>query len=145
MKNNKFLLLFVTLTLFTLFLGVGYAQITGVTLVVEGNASLDKQSGVIISNVQYISDQNANLSNCNINTYYQTDLDTSISLSTTDSASYITYQITILNSTDSTIYYDDIIYDQSFYSNENIIIETDLVAGQSVNSGQSVTFNASFK
>lgn len=133
MKNNKYLLLFITLTLFTLFLSVGYAQITGVTLVVEGNASLDKQSGVIISNVQYISDQNANLSNCNINTYYQTDLDTSISLSTTDSASYITYQITILNSTDSTIYYDDIVYDQSFYSNENIIIDTDLVAGQSVN------------
>ena len=36
MKNSKFLLLFITLSLFTLFLGIGYAQITGVTLIVDG-------------------------------------------------------------------------------------------------------------
>lgn len=77
--------------------------------------------------------------------YYKTDLDTHIILSTTDPDSYITYQVSIINTNNTTMYYDDIIYDSNHYSNPNIIVEATLTPGQAVESNQIVTFNVTYK
>lgn len=127
------------------FLATGYAALTAVELDIEGTATLDGQTGIYISNIQYSSNQNANVSSCSIDSYYQTNLNSTISLSTTDPTSSITYQVTIVNTTNTTLYYDDVIYDTNFYSNPNIIVETNLFHGQAVGSGQTITFTATFQ
>ena len=54
-KNKQFLFLFVVLFGMVAFLGVGYAQITGINLELSGTASLSGQTGIVISNISYSS------------------------------------------------------------------------------------------
>ena len=61
-------------------MGIGYANITGIDLSLSGVASASGQTGVVISNVTYLSNNNADVSNSNINTYYKSMVDSTITL-----------------------------------------------------------------
>ena len=139
----KFVLL---IAISTLFLGIGYASITSISLEIEGEATLPRQTGLFISNVQYTSDVGADLANSNINTYYQNLLATKVTLSTTNANSNIVYTVTIYNDTAGDLAYQGIEYDPQFYDNNNIeVVVGGMSVGDIVSSGNSITFTVTYR
>ena len=121
-KNNLIYIIFLLLMLTTISLGVGYAQISGIGLDLSGQAVLDRQTGVVISNIEFLSGNGINPSESSINTYYKALLDSTIVLGN-DSSSNITYQVTITNLTNEDYYFVNALYDSEFYDNNNITFE----------------------
>ena len=115
------LLLFVC----TCFMCVGYAVVNSITLDIKGSAIAKSQEEVFITDVNYVSNVNANLENSKIINAYQTMLNSNITLSDTDPYSSITYSITMYNSTDYDYYFEKVDYlsDDTTYSNENIVFD----------------------
>lgn len=130
----------------TIFMSIGYASVNSVIFNIEGTATAMKQEGIFITEINYISDINANLNKTKILNAYHTNLNSNIVLSNTDINSQITYSITILNNTDKDYIFDDTIYDENFYSNNNIIFFlSNLSHGYELYSKDTVTFQITFK
>ena len=133
----------IILLLFSFLLVIGYAQISGSSLNISGTAEIEKT--IYITNVSYLSDNNANVSNSTINSYYRTILNSTVELNN-DPDSSITYAITVTNLSEVTKKYVETVYDENFYSNEDIIFEISGISpGDEVDPNESVTFNITFK
>lgn len=142
-KSRTILLLF---CLATLFIGIGYASINSVTLDIKGTAIAKQMEGIIITDVKYTSNNNANEQDSKINKYYQTVLDSSIVLSKTDTSSSITYEIVIYNNTSTEAYFDQVTFLDEFYDNELITYSlTGITAGDCINPYTSKSFFITFK
>lgn len=131
----------------TMFMGIGYAATTSVSLEITGEATALKQDGIFITEVYYLNDNNALLENSKINSAYQTTLNSQISLSPTDPNSSITYSITLYNSTDENYYFQNVEYyeDEITYSNPNIVYTLNGINQHDIlNSHDSITFNITF-
>ena len=148
MKNKKKKLLFsffILIILSTFFLGIGYAQISDIIVSVSGTASADRQEGLVISDISYLSSVNANIGESNINTYFQNILDSTITLNS-DPTSSITYQVKIKNLTNENNYFKSVIYDSMSYDNPNITYElSGINVGDIVRPNEEITFNLTFK
>ncbi len=143
--HRKNLIFIIFLFIATLFLGIGYAQISSVELNIGGSVIAQKQTGVVIMDVHYVSNNNANISSSIINSYYQTMLNSKIVLGN-DPSSSITYEITIKNLTNASKRFDGAVYEQEFYDNPNITYELNgLSIGDVLASNQSVTFTITYK
>ena len=142
MNTPKLLALIIIMTFI---LGIGYANITGIELSLSGVASASGQTGVVISNVTYLSNNNADVSNSNINTYYKSMVDSTITLRD-DPTSSITYQVSIVNLTSSIKEFKGVIYDSEFYDNEDIDFEvTGLSIGDTIDPNETIVANLTFK
>jgi len=129
----------------TLIMGIGYANITGIELSLSGVASASGQTGVVISNVTYLSNNNADVSNSNINTYYKTMVDSTITLRD-DPNSSITYQVSIINLTNTVKEFKGVIYDNNFYDNLDIVFEvTGISIGDTIDPNETIIANITFK
>lgn len=145
LKRNKIYIYLFLLVCATIFLGIGYAQISGIDLSVSGDASLEGQTGIFINNVSYSNSNNANEELSKINTYYGTTLNTEIVLNNNITSS-ITYEVTIYNASDKTQKYTGVVYDENFYDNSDITYEVNnLSIGDSLQSNHSVTFTITYK
>ena len=82
-KNKNMLLLFVLFAMIIL-MSIGYASINSVTGDIEGTALADAQEGVFITNIEYVSDVNASVSNSRVNKFLGTVMDSTMKLSDTD-------------------------------------------------------------
>ena len=78
------------------FLSIGYASIANINLSLTGTAQLDKQTGIVISSVVLDNYSGVDPDLSEINTYYQTMLDSKTVLGN-DPTSYITYHVTVTN------------------------------------------------
>ena len=148
-KQNNFIksgkLYLVLLFVSVLFLSVGYAAVSSISLEINGTAQSDTAKGLLITNVTYQSNTNADLDNCAINDFYQTVLDSTIALNN-DKYSDITYQIRIENRDTEIKKYKETIYDPSFYDNNDITFEVNgLDQTVILEPGDSVTFTITFK
>ena len=142
-SKNNILLILIFLT--TSILGIGYASISEVDLNVNGIASLEEQNGIYITNVQYLSNNNANPENSNINTWYQTGLNTKTVLNNA-SDSTITYEITIINEYLVPYEFEDVKYLNDLYDNEDItFVLNGLSPGDELYPNETVTFTITFK
>ncbi len=142
---KSFLTYLFLIVIVTILLGVGYAQITPLEIDVDAIAQLDRQTGVVISNVSYVSNNNANPSLSSINTYYKTNMDSTIVLGN-DSSSTITYQVTIVNLASDDYEFDGVVYDNSAYDNQNITFDlTGITIGDTLLVDDTVTFNITFR
>ena len=129
----------------TLFLGIGYASVSGVTLNLVGTANVVKYRAVIITNVEYVSNNDADLTNSYINDYWGSSLNSSIALGNSLNST-ITYRVTVLNNTSNTSLFEDAIYSEQFYDNEDITFElSGINIGDSIAPGASKSFNITFK
>lgn len=131
----------------TCFMCVGYAVVNSVTLDITGTAIAKEQDGIFITDVKYVSDINADLDNSKIINAYQTILNSSITLSSTDPYSSITYSVTIYNSTNDNYYYDKIDYltENATYSNEDITFKLEgITNGYLLKAKEYKTFNITF-
>jgi len=132
----------------TIFMSVGYASINSIIMNINGEVIAKAQDGIYITEVNYISDINANLEESKILNAYQTNLSSNIVLSDTNSNSSITYQITMYNSTNYDYVFERIKYikcqndnDCDTYSNNNIQINLSIENGQVISSKKYLTFN----
>ena len=122
-KRTKTSLIFLgIIVVLTTFLGVGYAQISALDLVITGTASIKKQEGIMITNVIYFNGTNVNSKLSAINDFYQTTMDSTIVLNN-DLESNITYQINIQNTLNEEYIFAGVVYDPNFYDNPSIIYE----------------------
>ena len=120
-KNiNKNMLLLIAILIATMIMGVGYASIEGITGEIEGKVVADAQKGVFITDVDYVSDVDANLPGCTINNFLGTMLNSSINFSKTNPYSEIKYKVTIYNSSTETVPFVGVVYDDDFYDNPDI-------------------------
>lgn len=118
--NKKPLYLFL-ITLTTIFMSIGYATINSITLDISGDVSLVSQEGLFITEVNYDSNIDANLEESKIITFSSTTLNSRVVLSNTNGNSSITYKIKVYNKNNETYRFNNSIYDNAFYSNQNII------------------------
>lgn len=131
----------------TIFMGIGYASINSIILEFGGNANAKEIDGVYITEVNYVSDVNADVNNSRIINAYQTNLNSQIALSTTDVNSSITYSVTFYNATDKTYYFYDVDFvdDETTYSNSDITFTVvGANQGTALNSKQYITFKVVF-
>ena len=151
MKNKKRKIfqnkLFPVLIFFvTLFMGIGYATVNSISMDIIGSAEAKDQGGVYITDVTYYENVNASIRSSKINNFYQTMLDSTISLAFTSTNSSITYAITIYNSTKDDYYFKDTLYSDEFYDNKDITFELiGLNKGDLLESGVKKTFYIKFK
>ncbi len=131
----------------TIFMGIGYAALTSISLNITGMISTQSQKGVYITDVSYLTDVDADIENCYINDFYQTVVNSSISLSETDPYSEITYAITVFNSTNEDYYFRGVSYieDETTYSNPDITFTViDINENTVLKSQSSLTFGITF-
>lgn len=141
-KKYGFLLLFAVL-----FLSIGYATISDVNLIIDGDIATTIPSDLYITNVTITgSSGGASTANSSINAYGQLLLSSGVVLSNSNLDSTITMSITIKNNSDKTMYYDDIIKSSSFYSNNNIDYNlSGLSHDDALAAGDSISFFLIFK
>lgn len=134
------------ISLIVLFMSIGYAAINSISLEISGYASASPMQGLVITDARYSTDYQADLTASKINNIYQTNLSSTIVL-TQNRFSYITYEISIYNSTDNDYSYVETTYMTGIntYDNENIVFTlTNLSAGEIIESGQTKTFKITF-
>ena len=119
-KNSTLLFL---LLMAVLVMGIGYASINSVTGEIKGTLTANSQEGVFITDVTYVSDVGAKLSNCKISKYAGTMMQSTVELSNTNVSSSITYKVTIYNAYKTEAQFAKTIYDNEFYDNQDITFE----------------------
>ncbi len=125
------------------------AQVT-IDLTSTGEITLMKQNGIVITDVTLFSKSNGET--YLINNFNKSILNTKITLEN-NPTSYLTYAVTVKNTTTDSYIFDEIIYDsdQAFYSNSNIVtsIETNssngsINLGETLNPQETKTFYVKF-
>ena len=109
-------------------MGIGYASINSITGEIQGTVIAEVQSGVFITNVEYVSDVDANINTSKIEYYIGTMMQSTVELSDTNVTSEIKYKVTVYNNSLNNHPFLDVLYDTEsteFYDNENIIFEID--------------------
>ena len=67
MKKNYHSIWLCLILLFMSLMGIGYAQVSNITLEISGVAAIEKQEGIVIINAEYDSSTNANTEESKIN------------------------------------------------------------------------------
>ena len=101
-KRKNMTLLFL-LFMSMILMGIGYASIQSVTGEITGKASSKMQDGVFITNVEYVSDVDANKDSSKIELYSGTMMKSTVKLSSTNINSQIKYKVTVYNNSEETI------------------------------------------
>ena len=143
-KDSFVLISFISLIV--LFMSIGYAAINSISLEISGYASASPMQGLVITDARYLTDYQADLTASKINNIFQTNLSSTIVL-TQNRFSYITYEISIYNSTNNDYSYVETTYMTGIntYDNENIVFTlTNLSTGEIIESGQTKTFKITF-
>ena len=147
-KNT--ILLFILL-LAILLMGIGYASINSITGEIQGTVIAEVQSGVFITNIEYVSDVDANINTSKIEYYIGTMMQSTVELSNTNPASEIKYKVTVYNNSLNNYPFLDVLYDTEsteFYDNENIIFEIDpsgFKVGDTINAKETKEIYITFK
>ena len=118
-KFKKYNMLLNIILVATLFLSIGYAQITATNLQIEGTAKAFEKDGVYVSNTSYSSSNNANVEASYTKQRVGATVASKIILGNSQSSS-ITYQITTTNGTTSKYMYIGPVVSENFYNNNDI-------------------------
>lgn len=109
------------------FMSVGYASVSSISLNMFGQAIAKEYDGVYITNISCYKNQNYTNDLCNkkdITSVNQTIMESDITLDNNINST-ITYKITVHNDTNYMHYFDQVLYilGEDTYSNENITFE----------------------
>lgn len=134
----------------TFFTGIGYASVNSILIGIDGKVTSAKQTGIYITEIDYLSSNYANVNESIINNVYQTTVDSSITLNNNPNAN-ITYQVTIYNDTNIDYIFERIrlikCYTNNYcdtYSNNNIQISPNIEKGYELKAKNYITFNITF-
>ena len=99
----------------TLFMCIGYATVNSVTLNFSGSVSAEAFRGVFVS-ATTILDSN---STSHVDLFYETMMQSTVILED-NKDSTLSMQISVYNNSQEDVYYDNTVYGDNFYDNENI-------------------------
>ena len=122
-KKNKRVLWLSLAFIAIIILGIGYASINSIILEITGKANANVQQDVFITDVEYISDIDANITTSKILNYIGTTMQSTIELSETNPNSEILYKVSVYNNSKNTYPFLAVLYDQENYDNQNIVYE----------------------
>ena len=128
MKINKNGILLLALVIATIFMGIGYSAINSITGDIKGKATANNQDGVFITDVEYVSDIDANLNNSKIENFLGTMMKSTVELSESNTKSEIKYKVTVYNNAVEAAVFEKVTYGEEFYDNEEITY--DIVEGE---------------
>jgi len=143
-EKNRVLPYLIFIFIATLFMSIGYAAINAISLDIGGTVTASAQENVFITNVEYVSNVDADVSNSEILNFIQTTMNSKITLSSTNPNSSITYRVTLHNNSNVSYYFDEVKYDSSFYDNQDIVFNTSLSRLDEIQSNGSLTFTITF-
>ena len=146
MKINKNSILLLALVVATIFMGIGYSAINSITGDIKGKATANNQDGVFITDVEYVSDIDANLNNSKIENFLGTMMKSTVKLSESNTKSEIKYKVTIYNNAIEAAVFEKVTYGKEFYDNEGIIYEIEgFTPGQTIGSKETKEIIITFK
>ena len=122
-KKRRRISLFSLLIIALLIVGIGYASINSVILEMAGTVRAEVPKNVFITNVEYVSDVDANTTNSKIKNYLGTMMQSTVELSKTNPNSEIVYKVTVYNNSTKTGTFLDVIYNSENYDNQDIVYE----------------------
>ena len=111
------------LTVAIMLMGIGYSAIESVTGEIEGKVIAEAQNGIFITDVEYVSDVDANRTSSKINNFLGTMMQSTVELSKTNQTSEIKYKVTAHYSSTETVPFVGVAYDDGFYDNTGITFE----------------------
>ena len=142
---KKQLILISFITVISLILGIGYAEVANIELKVNGNAKLSKQTGIVITDVTLNNVNNADQELSQINAFYQTILNTKIVLDNIYN-SEISYTVKMKNLDSTKKVFKEITYDNNFYDNDDIKVELENINYNDIIEEKSeISFNLIYK
>ncbi len=146
MKKSFWILIAVALSFATLFVGIGYAQITD-NLTISGNVGIKPQEGVYITDIAIPASLPTGC-DMMVNGYVSTLINSRVQLATNGRSTF-TVNVTVYNSTNETYGYNVMKYKtgSGTYDNENIEITTTMKkknVNWKVEPGQTLTFPVTF-
>ena len=146
MKLSKNIFLLLAITIAVIVMGIGYSAINSVTGEIAGNLKAEAQEGVFITNVTYVSNVDAQLSNCQIGSFLGTTMKSRVELSSTNASSSVTYRVTVYNAYTTEAKFTEVVYDNDFYDNQNITFEiSGLKQGDIIESKATKDITVTFK
>ena len=141
-KNTLLLALVVA----TIFMGIGYSAINSITGDIKGKATANNQDGVFITDVEYVSDIDANLNNSKIENFLGTMMKSTVELSESNTKSEIKYKVTVYNNAVEAAVFEKVTYGEEFYDNEKITYEIEgFTPGQTIGSKETKEIIITFK
>lgn len=143
MKSLYSILILIT----CIFMSVGYAAMNSIDLKIEGTSISLEQKGLLITEANYKSNENANIDLSELKATTGTILNSTISLSSTTTNTSITYTITIYNNTEYNYQFNRAYFIENFYDNSNITFElsNDINTNTILAPDESITFDITFK
>ena len=146
MKINKNGILLLALVIATIFMGIGYSAINSITGDIKGKATANNQDGVFITDVEYVSDIDANLNNSKIENFLGTMMKSTVELSESNTKSEIKYKVTVYNNAVEAAVFEKVTYGEEFYDNEEITYEIEgFTPGQTIGSKETKEIIITFK
>lgn len=100
----------------TLFLGIGYANVSNINLSINGDATLISNENIEITSIVLKENFGANTEDSKVISTTKTLLQTKVILGSNKS-SYLTYTITLKNNNPDDLYFINIIKNDNFYTN----------------------------
>lgn len=142
-KFKKFEVYSLLIFLATLFMSIGYAEITDIEAKITGNASASVQGGVFITNVVTTDTDNSQ-----INYYIKTTLDSEIKLGIASTSTF-TYEVSFFNNSSFEYMFIGAIKDETaenVYTNDNIEYTVDAIPYETrISSGGELKIKITFK
>ena len=133
------------LILASFFMGIGYAAINSSDMFISGDLIGVAQKGIFISEVKLVDSSGVDTTKLKYSSY-QTMLENNIELSNYSSDSFVTYEIVIRNEYNMDFTFLDVVSDEDFYSNEDIVFYLDdLNEGDIISSNGEIKFKLTFK
>lgn len=126
-KERKLEIYLVLIFIVTLFMCVGYAKISDMSINIYATVDTNVQDGVFITDITKVSSIDANLDDSKINNYYGTMFESNVVLNKS-SNSQIIYEISLYNNSDINYLFIDVLTDytnENLYSNTNITFRLD--------------------
>lgn len=107
----------------SLLMAIGYSAINSVTFDISGSLTANAQEGIVILDVAYVDNNEADLENTKIKNVYGTTIISTITLSKSDGSSWVKYEISFYNNAKNSYIYDGVSYivGDTTYDNESII------------------------
>lgn len=96
-KITKFKFFPIVILFISAMMAIGYASVNSIALSYAGEATAKETNKVFFTNIKYLTDTNADLTESKINHAYQTNLNSKVVLSNEDPNSSITYELTAYN------------------------------------------------
>ena len=144
--RTKNTLLLLALVIATIFMGIGYSAINSITGDITGKATANNQDGVFITDVEYVSDIDANLNNSKIENFLGTMMKSTVELSESNTKSEIKYKVTVYNNAVEAAVFEKVTYGEEFYDNEEITYEIEgFTPGQTIGSKETKEIIITFK